>query len=161
MVCNEQEVIHHADGFIDKKKVAEGKNALLLPGRLLLPWTWCVPTGSPIRDAPFYFKSGQSLILKSGTKYCLRLQWRQEADDGLLEVSAEVNSWCPEPPAFAPWKIPAVKGERGWQTCTYEFETAKDLAGIPELQFVNKSEGKAWIDAVEIREIKPILNKYP
>ena len=47
--------------------------------------------GRIIYFEPFYFKSGQTAILKSGTKYCLRFKQKQEADDGLLEVSAELS----------------------------------------------------------------------
>ncbi|MBI4024435.1 MAG: hypothetical protein HY360_05600, partial [Verrucomicrobia bacterium] len=156
IVQNDKGVIHHADGFMDPTNAAEGKYGLLLPGRLMLPYTWCRKPSdpSPIPNQPFFFKTGQQLILKPATRYRLGFQHKQEAEDGMLEMTAEVCEWpYRPPPAFPPQKIPAAKENRRWTPFSYEFETNKDLEGTPDLQIANKSAGKAWIDAVEIREL--------
>jgi len=155
-VADAHEVLHHADGYIDPQQATEGKNGLLLPGRLLLPYTWCrdVRSTTPITNQPCFFKTGQPLILKAGTRYRLSFMYRQESADGQLEVSGETSEWpCREKPAFSLQKIQAVSGKQDWQKFSCDFVTPRDLAGTPDLLIVNKSAGRAWLDAVAIQDL--------
>ncbi|MDD5704729.1 MAG: DUF6259 domain-containing protein, partial [Kiritimatiellae bacterium] len=151
-VKDANEVLHHIDGLVDGNAPAEGKQSMQLPGRLMLPNYWVAP-GTAIVDQPYYFKTSQPTILKRGTRYVLTLMHRHEADDGVLELSSDVGGWFPDVPAFPPQKMSAIKGERGWQPYRLEFTTSDTLSGVIELQFLNKSTGKVWVDNVEIREV--------
>ena len=89
----------------------------------------------------------------------------------MLFDGKDLSKWQNSRGQEAPWRIQdgymETAGREGIRTrgkwadfqLHVEFTTPLPLAGIVDLQIVNKSTGKAWLDAVEVRDLGPGENR--
>ncbi|MFA6568304.1 MAG: hypothetical protein WCS96_08850 [Victivallales bacterium] len=156
--------LNHADGILDSQNPAEGKYSLRLDGKMPIPVfgndskaMWAKERREErlklAKIVPWVFQTGQLLILKPETRYQISFKYRTAADDGRIEVNSEVYDFEDANPSFFPvQKISAPKGDRTWQSHTFQFTTPVNRSECV-LVFRNNSDQPAWIDNVKVVEM--------
>ena len=148
--------LNHADGILDPDNPAEGKYSLKLYGSVDLPdyrsaaGTYRSVIDKPVPMLPWFFHTGQKMILKPNSKYRVSFKYRFAADDGVLEVRPSAPG-----PVYGntTWQtIQAKPGIREWQNSEFVLPTSHLSEQL--VIFANMSKAPLWIDDIKVTEVK-------